>query len=126
MVKEFKNKGILHYYTDWLILNINDDITKYYRHLIWLYNRTINLQPCKHQSHITIIAGKYEKAIHKQYWNKHHNEEIEFTYSIDIQTDGCYFWLPVKCEMFENIREELGLTRNIPYQWHLTIGNLIK
>jgi hypothetical protein len=49
---------------------------------------------------------------------------VEFQYSPEIETDGTYFWIPVFCADFENVRVELGLPPKIPIPWHLTVGNL--
>jgi hypothetical protein len=120
----YRCKGNLHYYTRWLILLVDDSIAEYYRHLIYNWNRRLVLQHPKHGAHITVIAGKYEYVGNHQCWKKYHNQEVEFQYSIDIGTDGCYFWLPVECKRIEEIRVELGLPPKIPIPWHLTVGNL--
>jgi len=118
-----KSIGKLHYYTKWLILLVDDEIAKYYQHIIYLWDRRLKLNHPMHGAHITIIAGKYEDVSNHPNWKKYHNHKIEFEYSVDIGTNGCYFWLPVKCKQFEDIRVELGLSPTIPYPWHLTIGN---
>lgn len=120
----YKCKGKLEYYTKWLILLVDDSIAEYYRHLIHLWDRRLVLQHPKHGAHITVIAGKYEDVGNHRHWKKYHHEEIEVKYSIDIGTDGCYFWLPVECEKIQEIRVELGLQPKTPIPWHLTVGNL--
>jgi hypothetical protein len=79
-----------------------------------------------HGPHISVIAGKYETITDgfKPLWNKYQDCQINFQYCEEVENDGEYFWLPVKCEQIENIREELGLPRITPIPWHLTIGNL--
>jgi len=119
-----KSKGKLEYYTSWLVLLVDNNIAEYYRHLIYLFDRRLKLQPPKHDTHITIIAGKYENVSNHFNWKKYHHQEIEFEYSTDIGTDGCYFWLPIECKYIEDIRVELELPPTIPIPWHLTIGNL--
>lgn len=120
----YKSKGKLEYYTRWLILLVDDEIAEYYRHLIHLWDRRLKLQHPKHGDHITVIAGKYEDVGNHPNWKKYHRQEVDFEYSIDIGSDGCYFWLPVECKQIEDIRVELGLPSKIPIPWHLTVGNL--
>lgn len=103
---------------------VDSEIGEYYRKLISYHRRSLFLQIPKHGCHITVIAGKYEQSPNKEFWRKYHHHEIEFEYSIDIGTDGCYFWLPVKCKRIEEIRVELGLPSTIPIPWHMTVGNL--
>lgn len=120
----YKCKGTLYYYPKWLIIIIDGDIAEYYRRLVYLSNKRLNLQHPKHGAHITVISGKYEDVSKHSCWNKYERKEIEFNYSIDIGTDGRYYWLPVECQRIEEIRIELGLPPKIPIPWHLTIGNL--
>jgi hypothetical protein len=85
------------------------------------------LNPSKHGAHITVIAGKYEKPNeeHEPFWNKYQDENVDFSYSPEINSNGEYFWAPVECKRIEDIRVELGLPPKIIYPWHLTIGNII-
>lgn len=122
----FPCKGNLHYHRTWLMIYIEKGICEYYSHLLHMYCRRIDLNPPMHGAHISVIAGKYEiiDDAHKHLWNKYQDTQIDFQYRQEVENDGEYFWLPVKCERIEDIREELGLPRKSPIPWHLTIGNL--
>ena len=100
------------------------ELAAFYRKLVFLYSPSTVLQIPKNESHITVIAGKYEPNHDERYWKKYDGQEIHFSYSPIIGSDGMYFWLPVFCPDFEKVRMELGLNPLIPIPWHLTIGNL--
>jgi len=124
----FSGYGKLLYYPSWwLIMKVDEEICRYYRNLIHFHHRSLQLSPSRNGAHITVIAGKYEKPDeeHKRFWNKYQDEEVNFKYSPEINTDGEYFWMEIECKRIEEIREELGLTPKIPQPWHLTVGNMI-
>lgn len=121
----FKSYGKLEYrHNWWLVVEVNEDICSYYRKLIMFYNPILKLNKPKYSAHITVIAGKYEKPVNEQYWNKYSGQIIEFQYNPEIIIDGVYFGIRVQCEKIEDIREELGLNRKIITPWHLTVGNI--
>lgn len=120
----FESVGKYRYYNTWLIVICDEELARYYRELIRSYSPSTKVQPSKHGSHITVIAGKYEPHHKNEFWKKYDGNSVIFQYSTEIQTDGTYFWLPVVCKEFENLRIELGLAPIIPIPWHLTIGNL--
>lgn len=122
----FKSKGKYQYYTRWLIVQCCPELSRYYRTLIHFHSRSITLNTPLHESHITVIAGKYETVTNQEAWKKYDGQEVVFEYDTEICNDGVYFWLPVRCSAFENVRIELGLSATIPIPWHLTIGNLKK
>jgi hypothetical protein len=101
-----------------------EEIPRYYRSLVHFHSRSVSLNPPMHGSHITVIAGKYETIPNQDIWKKYDGQAVSFEYDHQIQTDGTYFWLPVYCKEFENVRIELGLSPTTPIPWHLTIGNL--
>lgn len=124
----FSGHGKLLYYPSWwLIIDVDEEICRYYRHLIRFYNPSLQLNPSRNGADITTIAGKYEKPDieHEYLWNKYEGEKIDFRYNPKINTDGEYFWMEVECERIEEIRKELGLTPKIIQPWHLTVGNII-
>lgn len=110
------------YFNRTIMATCDDDIGAYYRLLTHYYNRSIKLQRPKIGAHITIVSGKHEDFIDKSCWNKYNN--IIIKYHPFVETNGEYFWLKVKCEKIHDLREELGLTRNLKHPLHLTIGNL--
>lgn len=123
----YKAKGKLLYKTDWwLTLQTDEEICKYYRTLIQIECKGLRLNPPKHGAHITVVSGKHEIPVNKQFWGKYENREIVFDYEPVIHQDREYFWMTVYCEEFETIRIELGLPGKIPLPtpWHITVGNL--
>ncbi len=120
----FTSTGRYHYYNSWLMVDCCEELARYYRSLVHSFSPSIFLQVPKHDSHITVIAGKYEPNHDQRYWKRYDGQEINFSYSPIIGSDGTYFWLPVFCPDFEKVRMELGLNPLIPIPWHLTIGNL--
>lgn len=120
----FEITGQLKYYNRYVIIIIDDDIGAYYRKICSLHNRMWNIQSQSHGTHVTVVPGKYESASNSPKWKKYDGEHIKLEYSVDIGTDGCYFWLPVVCKKIETIRVELGLNPTIPIPWHMTIGNI--
>jgi hypothetical protein len=125
MESKFEGCGTLCYYpSGWLLLDTADEIGKYYRQLGFLDNRTLQLNPPRRTTHVTIIANKYEDRTSHPCWKKYEHKQIHFLYLPGVQDDGEYFWLQVICPHIEDIREELGLPRQIPIPWHITIGNL--
>lgn len=120
----FASTGKYHYYDRWLMVDCDEELTRYYRKLIHEFSPSISLQTPRHGSHITVVAGKYEPDHIEKYWKKYDGMPVVFSYSSEISTDGTYYWLPVVCADFERVREELGLNPTIPIPWHLTIGNL--
>ena len=122
----FSGNGKLKYHDNWwLVVNVEGDICKYYRTLVNFYDRSLQLNSPKHNAHITVIAGKYERPKYEHLWNKYQDETIYFEYTPEITIDREYFWMEVKCKRIEDIREELGLTPKIIQPWHLTVGNII-
>jgi len=124
MSKVFTSTGRYHYYNRWLMVDCCEEMAAFYRNLVFRWSPIIRLQRPLHGSHITVIAGKYEPNHDERYWKKYDGHSVLFEYSPEIESDGTYFWLPVFCKEFENVRVELGLTPTIPIPWHLTIGNL--
>lgn len=121
----YTSSGKYHYYNRWLLVDCCEDLAAYYRVIIFQWFPSVRLQPPKNKSHITVIAGKYEPTHDERYWKKFDGYTVEFQYDPEnINNDGVYFWLPVYCKHFEELRVELGLTPTIPIPWHLTIGNL--
>jgi hypothetical protein len=120
----FISTGKYHYYNKWLIVVCDNELARYYRELVQIYSPSSFLQTPMHGAHITIVAGKYEPNHEEKYWKKYDGQEVKFQYSHEMGYDGTYFWLPVKCEDFAQIRVELGLKPFTPVPWHLTIGNL--
>lgn len=118
--------GHLKYRNSWLVVEVNEDFSRYYRSLLFSYSPSLKANKPKYEPHITVIAGRHENIspTNKHLWGKHENERVIFQYDFNIVLDREYFWLPIECKRIEDIRENLGLSRRIKVPWHLTIANL--
>lgn len=113
-------RGVLNYRGGNLALEVDKDLTAYYRWLVG--GRQFLLKP-SFGSHITVCKGV--DASHYQ------DEEVEFNYSHMVRVSGdttgqdrpdSFYFLDVWCPRLEEIRKELGLETF--YKFHLTIGRL--
>lgn len=120
----FKSSGIITYYPNWwAVIYVDDNIAKYYRHLLY-WDQFIKLNKGRYPAHISLIY-KEEPRKNKNDWGFNHLQDVEFEYDNNIQHDegGLGYWINVKCDIFEKIRERFGLTMEY-YTPHITIGNL--
>lgn len=113
----------------WLVIDCQDDISEYYRHVIHIESyKTLKLQKPYWGSHITVIRN--EEPPNQELWKKYDGQEIVFKYGNHIGTNysperwKSFWWLDSRCEWALDIREELGLRREPYPQFHLTIGNI--
>lgn len=118
----------------WCVLNIDTEITRYYRW--WLeYERHIHLQPPSWDAHCSIVRGERPARQFESVWKKYHDNKIEFQYEHGnvmsdvshrtdpgaiVNTGGVYYFIRVECPQLDHIRSELGLRTG--YSYHLTIG----
>jgi hypothetical protein len=116
-----QGEGLLNYRHNNLVVEVNKDLTAYYRWLVG--NRVILLKP-SFGSHITVCKGIDEAK-------KYQNERVEFEYSHLVRISGdttgqdrpdSYYFLDVWCPRLIDIREDLGLPTY--FKFHLTIGRL--
>lgn len=110
-----------------LIVEVDDEIGKYYRSLIPKY---LGVQRPMYTSHISIIRNETPPNI--QVWRKYHQNEIVFNYESFVYNGTVYYWLNAYSKTLEDIRKELGLASTSEYtkspdgrhKFHITIGNL--
>ena len=95
----------------------DDEIARYYKSFIPKYE---NVQRGRYQPHITIV--RHEIIPKMEFWKKYQNLCVPFEYNSEIDCNDRYWWLPVRCEFFALIREELGLPLG-KYSYHMTLGN---
>ncbi len=114
----FTSTGILEYHTRWLVLNCCHDLAKYYRRS--LKRKALSAPP--YGAHVTVVAGNYEEPAHKHLWRKYEGETIEFAYGHEVHSHDSWYWLNVHCERLLDIREELGLRRELRWPLHLTVA----
>lgn len=135
-MNEFKTSGIIEFepehktkkherQSSWkriVLIRLNCDMHLYYR---WFLERRFNLKLNKplRGAHITFISDKgIDEKLYNECKRKYNRKRIAFSYDVSPKTNGEHWWLKVKCQQAEAIREEMGLNR-IPYfSFHLTLG----
>lgn len=121
MSMELRAKGQIIYHSRWVVLECPKDIVDYYHY--WVERKTgVRLHKPKFGSHVSVIRGTEEFNRENHHYRKYHEGYVEFLYTNDLETNGDYWWLPVQCQTLENLRSELGLEKELPFGFHLTIG----
>ena len=130
-----KSVGVLKYNqsrstgTYWLVVEIDPEITRYYRALI---PKSIRSNKQMYAPHITVVREAKETPVNLEHWGKYQGEEVEFEYSHEVQFSENYVWLNVWCQRLEEIRLELGMPVDSPFTrppdgyaktFHTTLGN---
>lgn len=126
--------GMQHRTNWWCVINLNKEITRYYRW--WLsYQKHIHLQPPSWDAHISIVRGEKPRPEFIEVWKKYQGKKVEFTYHHGLirvdkshRTDaraknavgGEYHFIDVECPQLDEIRNELGLITGFNY--HFTVG----
>lgn len=134
-IKMFNAKGKLHYDDTEgfrVFLNVDQDISEYYRALIPKYYRP--LKP-RYDAHITVVRPGFDEVNKHRHWGDYEGEEIEFIYdSYPLHGMG-YFWLNAWSKRLEEIRLELGLINTSKYAlrpsgydktFHITIAKYVE
>ena len=126
----FLSTGKIKYYSDWLVVYIEQDIADYYKSLV---PKSRNVCRQRYNAHITVVREGMEIPHKNQMWGKYEGQEIGFLYSPEVESGGDYYWLNVVSTEIEKLREELGI-ENIPFKsnppqgykkyFHITIGNV--
>ncbi len=120
----FSSVGILKCYTNWILIHVDEEIGKYYRHLykmqVW---NTYSLQPPTN-SHITLASIHDAKRMGITSWRGLAEDglEVPFTYTTEVVDTDLYVFLSVISEQAQSVRDKLNLG-NPYYPFHLTIGN---
>ena len=99
---------------------VDKDLSLYYRTFV---PKHIVLNRQKFDPHISVV--RHEIVKDKTNWNKYNEMKVEFEYSNEVEHNDTYWWLVVKCEFLETLRESLGLNRLPSWHnnFHITIGN---
>jgi len=119
----FVTTGTYKYGRNWCIIECDEEITRYYRHLYYLYTyKTIKLNRPRDPSHISVVTI-YDKKPPEYYDFKYQGEKVDIAYDLDFHSCDTYVWMTVSCPHALSLREELGLGQP-HYPFHLTIGNL--
>ena len=108
----------------WLILDCDEELGRYYRHLYRLStHRTHELTRPSWKEHVTIIRDEEPADQYKLLWERYAGYRIYFEYQHEVRNNESYYWLDVRSTFLLDLREELGLSRHPEYSLHLTIGN---
>jgi hypothetical protein len=106
----------------WCILQVNKEITRYYR---WWITRELHIhslvQPAW-DAHVSIIRGEKPDDSLMHLWKKYQNMVVEFEYKHDpykAKRDD-YWAVEVNCPILLDIRKELQRPTN--WGLHLSIG----
>ena len=87
--QRFQSTGILKYGgNDRLILEIDSEISRYYRKLIPKSHR---VNPQAYSAHITVIRTGIETPKNMETWGQHEGKKAIFEYENKVQTDGKYY-----------------------------------
>jgi len=115
-----KSSGKLKLFNTWALLECDDQIGAMYRSLYSLeYFYRPRIQRPVWGSHISVIRGE---TLLNETKNEIDGMTIEFVYLLDMQTNGCHFYMPVICPVLDDIRELFGCGKSI-VNYHLSIGN---
>ncbi len=117
-----KSIGQYRYKSGWLVIDVDESIGSYYRHLFYLGNHKCRrLRKPTWGAHISVVYNYIDTPYVDA--SQYDGMEIEFEYGIEMNDNGVHCWLPVDCPHALEIRQSLGLGPPI-YLLHLTIGNL--
>ncbi len=103
-----------------------DDMSEYYS---WFIFRRFNLQLNKplRGAHVSIVNDSerdFKMGLDK--WDivkeKYDGKPMDFYVDLEPRSNGEHWWYRVYCPAGEDMREELGLTRDPFYSLHMTIG----
>jgi hypothetical protein len=128
MIPLFKSSGTIRYGQTNLILDVDQEIVRYYRMLL---PKSITINSQMYDAHISVV--RKETPPKMEFWGKYAGELVEFEYSHVIRNGEVYYWVDVFSKRLEEIREELGLIVHSPYivppegynhTFHITLGNL--
>lgn len=113
--------GTLRYVGDWLLLQVDDEIARYYaaqiqkRFDIPLHWRS------KWGAHVSVIRG--ETLPNPERWGWDDGRKVKIDYTHQIYSNADHWWLNVRCDELADIRSSYGLPTNKRF-FHLTIGRL--
>lgn len=110
-----------------LVLQIDQDLSNFYRKLIPKY---LHVNPQAYKAHVSVIMRGINPP-NMQFWEKYQNHVVDFEYCSWIFSDEKYYWLSVVSPELEKIRNELGiesvpkpfLNKGQQHIFHMTIGN---
>lgn len=108
----------------WVIMECPKDIIEYYHHWITTVEG-IKLNKPLFGAHISVVRGEEPPIEFKEKWKQQNGKELAFAYKHEVENNGEYWWLRVRCPALNELRKELGLNAEVEFDFHLTIGRVI-
>ncbi|MEI2420708.1 hypothetical protein V6O07_10580, partial [Arthrospira platensis SPKY2] len=105
----------------WIILKVINNIGNIlYDELIKRDKKTL----IEKQFHISVVRG--EPILNKRKWFCYNNDLIRFNIKENIiYNNDKYYWIDIQCPFLHLVRQELDLSYNPKYPFHLTIAKRI-
>jgi hypothetical protein len=120
-VNHFRLTGKIRYGNSWAWVECPKDVGDYYVKVA-KYVWGVTLSPPLNGPHITLVAGKYETASTHPLWGTREGDNICFAYAGLVHVKD-YWWLKiVEDSELRHFRTELGLSEELKYPFHLTVG----
>ncbi len=118
--------GVLRYIGQTRInLNLHDGLGKYLRRLFAMHRHNVEkIGAPMHRCHVTVVARESLDTVRWELWGKYEGREVEFDLVLEPATNGNAYWMPVRSEWLEMVREELGLSRERSVPFHFGFGYL--
>jgi hypothetical protein len=110
--------AIVKTYRNWIIAELDSQITDYYRSLI---PKAYYVNPPRTKAHVSIVRP-FEWP--DRPFSQFNGDKIQIRYYLPIRTCGIYFWLDCDCDEIKEIRRKLGLPDYLKNDcYHITLGN---
>lgn len=114
----------------WCVIEIDKEITRYYRWWIQRRYHVKGLHPPAWDAHISIIRGETPAPELQQLWKKYHGQTVDFEYQHNPHIapkrahredgEGRFWLVDVKCQLGTNIRDEFQFKSD--WLFHITVG----
>lgn len=109
----------------WCVMEVDREITRYFR---WFVKKELGVQLCNPawDAHVSIVRGEKISPKNIKNWKRFDKKSVQFEYSLNVRSapdssgTGTFWWVDVKCEDIQLVRDSLGLFTG--YSYHLTIG----
>ena len=105
----------------WLVLEYDSALLDHWRERVES-EFGIRLSYPRWGPHISIVSGEAPRR--RSRWGERDGERVAFEYVPRVETDGVFYWLPVRCDDALDIRAELGLRRIPRRALHMTLGRV--
>jgi hypothetical protein len=115
--------------TNWCVLQVDKEITRYYRW--WVRNHLwTKLEVPSYDAHCSCVRGEFIQSDKLSLWKKYHGKTISFEYDNEIRSKTkshesgatTHYFINVYSKQIDALRDELGL--KVYTHYHITIGKL--